>query len=230
MGPSLSQHELEAAEEQYRAARIEYQAIGDRCGAALCLVGLAKVAFQRHEFDESEKIYVSALAEFPIHFVPIDEDKGLSEDPADTAGRMKRSRTEYIIGHSRWGIAECERALGDLAFRRSSFADAGDHYYVAMSHYDAVGDAQGVANTRGCLGLVAIEQRRLSRAFDLIRAALRTFKEIGDRHGEMSSLSDLARIAHDGKRPAQAILLADESLKLAREDRDGDEQIKSLMI
>jgi predicted ATPase/DNA-binding CsgD family transcriptional regulator/DNA-binding XRE family transcriptional regulator len=169
-------------------------------------------------------------------------ERGLRTAPTSSVAPAVRARALGCLGQSLWrhgslkeaedlqrtalaiyldtedddGIAWVQTNLGGLAYGRSDFAAAGEHWQNALETFRALGEPRQVGILLNNLGLVADREGDPDRATSLIAESAVIRREIGDQAGLTSSLINLASLAARRGDERAARTLGEEALDLAR--------------
>jgi len=114
------------------------------------------------------------------------------------------------------GAAWARTNLGGIAYGRSNFRAAGEHWTNALETFRDLGEQRQVAILLNNLGLVADREGDSGRAAQLIGESAAIRRDIGDHPGLTSSLINLASLAARRGDELGVRELGEEALDLAR--------------
>lgn len=169
-----------------------------------------------------------AFQEYAIH-----ASATLSDPIAEAEARYRRGMLHWRSGAIEAGVRDLEAALatldgtgtdllrarihnglGVILMSDLRYAEASEHYTVALEVYRKCDDLPGQANILGNLGVCRMEQGDLDDAATYMVRALTIFERTGNRRGLGRSTGNLGEIHLDGGRPAQAVPLLETAVRL----------------
>jgi len=146
--------EYAEAETGYLAARATFEALGDRWGQALCLTGLAHIAFQRQQYREAISLAEGSLAIYralgdpwrisTLRTALADYTAALGDYQSAERYHQENLATALEFGQ-RGAAAQYLAQLGHIARLRGDLPATRGYYEQSLDLYRQLGDAQGMA-------------------------------------------------------------------------------------
>lgn len=160
------------------------------------LLGLARVATERGEFDEAVEHAEECLA--------------LVEDEGDEAPSLARARAEERLGAALSG--------------RGDFEDADSRFRAALDRFEALGDRRRMARTLKGMGIAAAHRSEYDRAREHLERSLDISRELGDRRAVANKINNLGEVARHRGEYRRSRDLHERSLDIRRDlgDRRGE--------
>lgn len=109
---------------------------------------------------------------------------------------------------------------GVLAYNQGDYDGAHALLELALSLYEAAGEARGTAQVRSNLGLVAEKRGESESARASFEISAATYRELGDQHGLTRALNNLGLVSLTQTRYEEAVAFFEESLRIGRRLKD----------
>ncbi|WP_255193074.1 tetratricopeptide repeat protein [Natronobeatus ordinarius] len=174
------------------------------------LLGLARVAFNRGEYDEVIDHCRTCLSRLESDDETLDREtratlrartrvrlgEGLAEkgEYDEAASQYERALLEFRDRNDRGWESKTRQRIADLAFQRGEYDDAADRYESCLKSRRELGDRRGEAELCNSLGNVAWQQGDFDRAGELFERTLEIQTAVGDRHAVASVLNNLGAV------------------------------------
>ncbi len=123
---------------------------------------------------------------------------------------LLRSRDSFY----RYGNAECELGLGNVAFAVGNYAEARTRYQDALTIYQGIEDSRGVATCLSELGYAAFFVGDHPEAERRLGVALELYRKADDLQGVASVLLRLGNVLRNQNKNVEARAPLDEALAL----------------
>ena len=190
------------------------------------LLGLARIAIERGEYDEAidcsraclslveseDRPVIRARARIRIGEVMLERG-----EYADAETHYEAALDEFRAGGVRGREASALNRIGQVAMERGEFERAREHYESSLEIRRELGDRRGQAETLNFMGNVAWNQSAYDRAAELFERSLEIRRELGDRSGVAESFNNLGVIAGQRDEYERAAELYERSLEIRRE-------------
>jgi predicted ATPase/DNA-binding SARP family transcriptional activator/Tfp pilus assembly protein PilF len=224
--PSPPLMPLEEAEPLLRDCLAAWRAAGDQYGVVLCLNALGWCAYERHQFDETERCFLQSLelahASGALHIAArANESLG---GVAQFTGRLHDARRYYqeFLGLSRrlgyrWGTAYGLDLLGYVERQIGLYDEADAHHSESLMLSREMGDRLGIAGSLDNLSLVAIERGDYATARRLVDEALAIRRQLDDWPTIAVSVETLGRLELAEGNPHRAAELLGNSSAIRRD-------------
>jgi tetratricopeptide (TPR) repeat protein/DNA-binding transcriptional ArsR family regulator len=196
--------DYETAERHLRAARNEFEALGNRRMTVRAVHSLGMVGYKRGEYDRAREHLERSLDAY--------EDLGDLRGQAHSVrylgqtwlqqGEQDRAREHYERG------LDLAREIGDrnmagylynnfglVAANRGAYDEAREYYEAGLEVFREIGDQVGEAVVAANLGERAERVGEYGEARELIERSLEVYQEVGYTEGEATGLNLLGLVA-----------------------------------
>ncbi|MFI5021401.1 MAG: tetratricopeptide repeat protein [Alphaproteobacteria bacterium] len=216
------QGEPEQALEEFRAAQVVFETLGDRRARAVTLGDIARIMVDRGEIDEALKLHqerlktYEALGDRRERAITLGDIARIMANKGEVDEALKLHQEQLAIFDTLGDRRARAIALGDIA---QIMADKGEVDEALKLHqeqviiFETLGDRHERAATLGYIARIMADKGEADEALKLLQEQVSFFDALGARRERAVALGDIAHIMREKGNIDDALKLHQEELE-----------------